>query len=111
MANFKTADDQSFQSVVMEYKGISVVDFWAPWCAPCRMFEPILAKIQERFEGQGVQVVKVSVDENIELAKQYNVRSIPALMIVKNGQVINFSSGVQNEAQVAARILPYLESP
>ena len=79
------ADDGSFESEVGQ-PGVTVVDFWAPWCAPCRMMEPILEEIALEQEERGVRVLKVNVDQAPKTAEHYGVRSIPTLMFFQDGE-------------------------
>ena len=72
-----------------------MVDFWAPWCGPCRMQAPVLEKFAE--ENPAVKVVKVNVDDNQELAMEHNISSIPTLLVFKNGEAVNFAVGLQSK--------------
>lgn len=78
----------NFKTEVLEAKGKVLVDFWAAWCGPCIMLGPIIEELGEELKDT-VKVVKVDVDEQIELASQYNITSIPAVLIFENGQVVN----------------------
>ena len=69
-----------------------VVDFWAPWCGPCRMVSPVIEKLSEKYSGQ-LKVVKVNVDENQELAMKFGVMSIPTIMLFRNGQELDQAIG------------------
>ena len=77
-----------------------VVDFWAPWCMPCRMVAPVLDKLAERYEGQ-VRLVKVNVDENPEVADAFGVRGIPTLVGLSEGDIKGQIVGVQGEDEIA----------
>ena len=79
-----------------------LVDFWASWCGPCRMVIPVVEKIAEEYPEY--KVVKVNVDEEQELASQFGVMSIPTLMVVKNGEVVNKSVGAKNKQQILAML-------
>ena len=79
-----------------------LVDFWASWCGPCRMVIPVVEKIAEEYPEY--KVVKVNVDEEQELAAQFGVMSIPTLMVVKNGEVVNKSVGAKNKQQILAML-------
>ncbi len=83
--------------------GVVLVDFWAPWCGPCRMQTPILQRLAARVAGRA-KIAKVNVDEEPELAMRYGVRSIPTLLLMKDGQVVQQLIGVQSEAKLAALI-------
>jgi thioredoxin 1 len=82
---FVHADDDDFDELVKE-PGIAIVDFWAPWCQPCKMMEPILGEIAVEWADRGVRVVKVNVDEAQRLAADFEVRSIPTVLFFRNGQ-------------------------
>lgn len=81
-------------------KNVTLVDFWAPWCGPCRLQLPILEKIAAAFAGR-VQVVKVNVDENQPLAGRFGVSSIPTLYVFKDGAEVERFTGVQDEKTLA----------
>ncbi len=86
MATFKVTDS-SFQQDVLQSSEPVVVDFWAEWCGPCRMIGPSLEEISNEMAGQ-VRIAKVNVDENPQIASQLGIRSIPALMMFKDGKVV-----------------------
>lgn len=90
----------NFVEEVMNSEKPVLVDFWASWCGPCRMVVPIVEQIAEEYPEY--KVVKVNVDEEPELAAQFGVMSIPSLMIVKNGEVVNKSVGAKNKKQILA---------
>ena len=83
----------NFQELVLNSDREVLLDFWAPWCGPCRMVSPIVDEIAG--ERQDILVGKVNVDEEMELAAQFQVMSIPTLVVLKNGQVVNRSIGAQ----------------
>jgi thioredoxin 1 len=83
---------------VRENVGVSLVDFYADWCGPCRMVLPVVEQIAE--ERDDLLVVKVNVDDNPELAKEFGVFSIPTLIVFKDGEVVNKVSGARNKAQI-----------
>ena len=82
------ASDVSFEKEVMQANELVIVDFWAPWCAPCRMVAPILEEIAKDYAGR-VKVVKLNTDENQNTAVKYNIRSIPTLKIFRNGEEVD----------------------
>lgn len=87
-----------------------LVDFWAPWCGPCRMVMPVLEKLAEEMAGQFV-LAKVNIDEQQQLAMQYGVRSVPTFKLFKNGQVVGELMGAQPESAFKQLLQPHLERP
>lgn len=76
--------------------GVALVDFWAPWCGPCRMLSPVIDKLAEEFEGKA-KVCKVNTDEQEELSAQYGIRSIPTMLFFKDGAVVDQMVGATSE--------------
>jgi len=89
-----TLNDQNFENEVKESKIPILVDFWAEWCAPCRMVAPVLDELAEEFDGK-VKIGKVNVDQNRTVAAQYGVMSIPTLILFKNGELVEQMVGAQ----------------
>lgn len=87
-----------FQSVVLESDKPVLVDFWATWCGPCRMLAPVLEEVAA--ERGDIKVCKVDVDENRELAMSYGVSSIPMLVVIRDGKVVNKSVGAIPKTQI-----------
>ncbi|MFN8674389.1 MAG: thioredoxin TrxC [Candidatus Sericytochromatia bacterium] len=87
----------TFNKEVLEHPGIVLVDFWAPWCGPCRMVGPILEKIAKEKAGE-IKVVKIDTDQEGELAYKYQISSIPTLMVFENGKKLNQVSGAMQKA-------------
>ena len=85
------------QEVIASDKPV-LLDFWAPWCGPCRLLAPILDAVAE--EREDIKVVKINVDEEPELAGQFRVYSIPTLAVMKNGQLVHQSAGARPKAQI-----------
>ncbi len=97
-------DQGSFQKQVLEVKDkLVLVDFWAPWCGPCRLQGPILDELAQELGDKAV-VAKVNVDENIDLSGQYGIMSIPALKIFKNGQIVEDLVGVHEKEDLMEMI-------
>ena len=88
----------NFELEVLKSDKPVLVDFWASWCGPCRMVGPILEEIAE--ERSDIKVVKINVDEEQELAMRYQVMSIPTLLVVENGEVINKAIGARPKEQI-----------
>jgi thioredoxin 1 len=80
--------ESNFQKDVMESSNLSVVDFWAEWCGPCRMVGPIIEELSKDYEGKA-NIGKVNVDENPDIAAQFGIRSIPTILFIKNGEVVD----------------------
>lgn len=102
--------DASFDREVLQSKQPVLVDFWAPWCGPCRMTEPIVERLAHEMSGR-MKVAKVNVDENPKLSMRYGVQSIPTMMLVKNGKIVDRWVGALPEAQVRMKIAPVIASP
>ncbi|MEC8097490.1 MAG: thioredoxin [Pseudomonadota bacterium] len=83
-----SVNNETFASEVLEQTKLVLVDFWAEWCGPCKQIAPTLEELAEKY-SENLSVCKVDVDSNRELALQYNVRSIPSLMIFKNGEMVD----------------------
>ncbi len=88
--------------------GVVVVDFWAPWCAPCRMMAPLLEELQEEFAGRA-RFVKLNVDENPQMAQEYGITSIPTLLTFKDGQMLDRNIGVSTKDHYRSLIEKYLK--
>ena len=94
------ANDANFADEVLKSDIPVLVDFWAPWCGPCRMIAPVLDAIADEYQGK-VKVVKINVDESQAVPAQFGIRSIPTLKIFKNGQEVATKVGALNQAQLA----------
>ena len=88
-------NDENFDAETAE--GIVLVDFWAEWCGPCKMLSPILDQIAEEIDGKA-KVIKINAEESMNLAKRFAVRSIPALYVMKDGEIVKNLPGVQDKA-------------
>jgi thioredoxin 1 len=97
MKNVTVVTDATFKADVLAAEGATLVDFWAPWCGPCRAVAPVLEKIAELYEGR-VRVAKLNVDENPVTAQTYGIRSIPTIALFQGGEVVD---GVLGAAPLA----------
>ena len=95
--------DQNFEEEVLKSDIPVVVDFWAPWCGPCRMIAPIAEKLADEFDGR-VKFCKLNVDQNNQTAAAYNVMSIPLLVFFKNGEKVDESLGAVPEAMIRPKV-------
>ena len=93
---------ENFQKEVLNSEKPVLLDFWAPWCAPCRMVLPVLDEIAK--ERDDIKIAKINVDEQHELASQFRVFSIPTLMVIKDGKVINQAVGARPKNAILAML-------
>ena len=102
--------DDSFESEVLQSSVPVLVDYWAPWCGPCRMAAPVLEKIAGEYEGR-LKVCKVNVDEERQVASKHRIMSIPTMFLFKDGQVVDQIVGVTPnfESDLKRRIDPYVD--
>ncbi|MDT9339473.1 thioredoxin [Trichodesmium erythraeum 21-75] len=107
MSNTNPVTDASFKEEVLESNIPVLVDFWAPWCGPCRMVAPVVEDISKQYEGQ-VKVVKLNTDENPNVASQYGIRSIPTLMIFKGGERVDMVVGAVPKTTLANTLEKYI---
>ncbi len=101
MAEVKHLDGTNFAEATSS--GVALVDFWAEWCGPCKMLGPIIEEVAQEIGDKAV-VAKVDVDQAQQLAAQFNVRSIPAIFILKDGQVVNQFVGLQDKTTLVQAI-------
>lgn len=102
MAELKITKD-NFKAEVLQSSLPVLIDFWAPWCGPCRMLAPVIEEIAAEFEGRA-KVGKVNVDEETELAAAFGIASIPTVVVMKDGKVSDASVGFKTKAQIAAML-------
>jgi thioredoxin 1 len=107
MSSAVAVTDSSFEQDVLGSEVPVLVDFWAPWCGPCRMVAPVVDEIAEQYDGK-IKVVKLNTDENPGVASQYGIRSIPTLMLFKGGQRVDVVVGAVHKATLANTIEKYI---
>ena len=101
---YVTFTDQNFESEVLAAGQPVLVDFWAPWCGPCRMLGPVIEELADEFEGQ-VRVGKLNVDENPEMAQRFGVRAIPTMLFFEGGRVVDQTVGAMPKAALRAKLV------
>lgn len=101
MAKYIELTTENFDNVVNE--GISLVDFWAPWCGPCRMIAPVIDELAADFDGKA-NICKVNTDEQQDLAVKYGVRSVPTILFMKDGEIVDTVIGAQSKQALADKI-------
>lgn len=103
----KEFTDGNFQTEVLDSDKLSMIDFWAEWCGPCRAIGPVVEELSKEFEGR-VNIGKVNVDHNPQLSMNYGITSIPAILFIKNGQVVDKLVGAQPKHNFIKRIESHL---
>lgn len=96
-------NDKNFTDTALQEGTVTVVDFWAEWCGPCRMIGPLIEQLAQEYQDK-VIVGKLNVDENPEVSMKYNIRSIPTVLFFKNGEVVDRQVGVTSKAVLASKI-------
>lgn len=103
----KEFNDSNFQAEVLDSNQLSMIDFWAEWCGPCRAIGPVVEELSREFEGK-VNIGKVNVDHNPQLSMNYGITSIPAILFIKNGQVVDKLVGAQPKHNFVKKIESHL---
>jgi thioredoxin 1 len=101
MGKYIELNNDNFEATVN--KGVSLVDFWAPWCGPCRMIAPVIEELAEEFDGKA-NICKVNTDEQQDLSMQFGVRSIPTIVFMKDGEVVDTMVGAASKEAFAEKI-------
>lgn len=99
--------DTNFQESALDSDQLVIVDFWAEWCGPCRLVSPIIDELSKDYEGKAV-IGKVNVDTNAGVASKYNVRSIPTILFLKNGEVVDKHVGATTKAALEQKIASFI---
>lgn len=95
--------DSNFQDQALNSEGLKVVDFWAEWCGPCKAIAPIIEDLSKDYEGK-VTIGKLNVDNNPEVSFKYGIRSIPTILFIKNGEVVEKHVGAASRQVIASKI-------
>ena len=101
MGKYIELSSENFEATVNE--GVSLVDFWAPWCGPCRMIAPVIEELANDFDGKA-NICKVNTDEQQELASKFSVRSIPTILLMKDGKVVETMIGAASKQAFADKL-------
>jgi thioredoxin 1 len=107
MGVLREITENDFEQVVTRAKSLVLVEFGAVWCAPCKMLEPVLIQIGSQFEDK-VSLVKVDVDESLQIAMRYQVMSVPTLILFNRGEPVERWSGYQSKDRILSRLTPHL---
>lgn len=105
--NIKTLDADSFDSTITETSKPILIDFWAPWCGPCKSIAPIIEDLANEM-GEQVQICKVNVDNNTEIAGRFNIRAIPTMLLFKDGSVVDQIIGLTNKDDLKSKLSAHL---
>ncbi len=107
MSNAIDINDNSFKEEVIDSDKLTIVDFWAPWCGPCRKLGPVLDEVVSEY-SENIKVVKLNTDENLKTAKEYSISGLPTLLIFKNGQPVERLVGLLPKSSIVSNIEKHL---
>ena len=107
MSNAIDIDDSTFEKEVLNSDQLTVVDFWAPWCGPCRKLGSVLDEIADEFQDK-IKVVKINTDENLKIATEYQISSLPSVYIFKNGEAKETMVGLMPKSAIVSNIQKYI---
>jgi len=103
MGNVLELDDFNFDKKILEGSKVSLVDFWAPWCGPCKMLGPVVEEVAKDI-GEKAQIAKLNVDDNPVVASKYKIMSIPTILIFKSGKIVDQFIGIQPKDLIIKRL-------
>ena len=107
MSNALDINDSTFEQEVINSTELTIVDFWAPWCGPCRKLGPVLDEVAQEFECK-IKVVKLNTDENLKTAKEFSVSGLPTLLMFKDGKAVERLVGLMPKTSIVSNIEKYL---
>ena len=106
-AALPSVSDETFAAEVLQSDLPVIVDFWAPWCGPCRMIAPMLAEIADDYR-ESLRVVKLNIDENPEIVKAYGIQGVPTVNVYRNGEVVKQITGGKSKATLLSELSDFL---
>lgn len=107
MGMVREINDNNFENIVINSENLSIVDFWAPWCGPCRKMSAVIDEVANEFEGK-VNVCKINTDENLKSAKEYSISGLPSILIFKGGKPIERLVGLMPKDTLSNNIKKHL---